>query len=132
MIENSFENGALQSFNNAHNEIHAFLCNYWSAVNEYYNNAWNLRPRESRLTHGVGIISMGYIMDAISYKLSNQWKIPPARIFKKELETLGGDISWTKGVWRFSKDMILPWDELQNNGRHIDLVTNYLIRKYRS
>jgi hypothetical protein len=27
--------------------------------------------------------------------------------------------------------MTIPWDEIQNMSRHIELVTDYLIRKYR-
>ena len=91
-----------------------------------------MKPRESRLTHGVGIVSLGYIMDAISYKLSDRWSTPPTNIFLKELALLGDNIAWTEGTWKFSNKMMLPWNELQNTTRHIELVTNFLIRRYRN
>ena len=131
MIENSFENGALAKFGDSYSDIHKFLSNYWKAVQQQYGYAWDMKPRESRLTHGVGIVSLGYIMDAISYKLSDRWSTPPTSIFLKELALLGDDIAWTEGTWKFSNKMMLPWNELQNTTRHIELVTNFLIRRYR-
>jgi len=131
MIENSFENGALQTFNNSYHETHKILCNFWGAVKVYYSKAWDLKPKDSRLTHGVGIISMGYIMDAVCYKLKGRWKIPPKNAFIDEIDILGHQIAWTQGVWVFSKEMRMPWNELQNTTRHTELVTNYLIRIYK-
>lgn len=131
MIENSMSNGILSKFGESIERPARLLWNYWTTVREYYEMAWVLPPRRSRLTHGVGIISMGYIMDAIAYKLSPRWDTPPVTTITKELRVLGKDIPWTEGCWQFSKTMILPWNELQNTTRHIDLVTNYLIRKYR-
>lgn len=131
MIENSLENGALARFGESFTDIHKFLSNYWTAIQQVYTYAWDMKPKESRLTHGVGIVSMGYIMDAISYKLDDRWNTPPVHIFKSELQSLGMNIAWTEGSWKFSNEMIIPWNELQNTTRHIELVTNYLIRIYR-
>ncbi|MCP4611711.1 MAG: DGQHR domain-containing protein [Planctomycetes bacterium] len=132
MIENSSENGILYKFNGQGKRSFKILSNYWSAVKTYYKEAWNLPPRKSRLTHGVGIVSMGYLMDTISYRLSDRWEIPPTLIFLKELRILGADLPWTGGSWRFGKEILLPWDAIQNTNRHIDLVTNFLIRLYSS
>lgn len=92
----------------------------------------DLPPRKSRLTHGVGIVSMGYLMDTISYKLSDRWEVPPAAVFLKELRILGVDLPWTRGSWRFGKEIVMPWDAIQNTTKHIDLVANFLIRLYSS
>ena len=132
MIENSSENGVLYQFNGEGVRAYKLLSNFWSAVASLYEEAWNLSPKESRLTHGTGIVSMGYLMDTISYKLSGRWDIPPKQSFLKELRLLGTDIPWTKGHWSFSKDTILPWNGIQNTSKDIDRVTNYLIRKYKA
>jgi len=131
MIENSMTNGILSKFGESVERPVRVLWNYWTAVSTYYNTAWGLPPRRSRLTHGVGIISMGYMMDTIAYKLSPRWERPSVKNFTKELRILGKDIPWTDGCWQFSESMVVPWNELQNMTRHIDLVTNYLIRRYR-
>ena len=75
---------------------------------------------------------MGYIMDTIGYKLVRKGKVPTGDQFSKELRVLGKDVPWLEGVWRFSEHMIVPWDGVQNTNRDIDLVTNHLIRLYRS
>jgi DGQHR domain-containing protein len=132
MIENSMENGILNKYNDGVEEPLKILKNYWSAVKEYYDLAWSMPPKQSRLTHGAGIISMGYIMDSISFRLSEHWSVVPKQTFLKELDLLGREIPWTEGRWVFSNDMVLPWNEIQNTNKHIDLVANYLIRKYKS
>ena len=58
--------------------------------------------------------------------------MPTTDQFARELRVLGKDISWIDGVWHFSDEMIMPWSEIQNTGKHIDLVTNHLIRMYRN
>ena len=41
------------------------LCAYWGAVRDVFGDAWGKPPKKSRLMHGVGILSLGYVMDAI-------------------------------------------------------------------
>jgi len=131
MIENSSQNGVLFKFGEGKVRPVKLLKNYWSAVKRMYPDAWDLSPRFSRLTHGVGIVSMGYIMDAIAFKLRDRWEVPPEKEFYKELKTMG-KLPWTEGVWVFSDEMRCPWNGLQNTSAHIDVVTNYLIRRYRN
>ncbi|GAA4243143.1 hypothetical protein [Dactylosporangium darangshiense] len=52
------------------------LYNLWSAVEPTFPQAWNKPPRKSRLMHGAGIISMGYLMDAISHTRDGDEGIP--------------------------------------------------------
>jgi DGQHR domain-containing protein len=129
MIENGMTDGVLSRFNRKPKRL-SLLKNYWTAVSKIYPDAWGLPPKKSRLTHGVGIVSMGYLMDAIGYRILQGDVIPPKEAFQDELELLG-TIPWTEGVWHFGKDTILPWNGIQNTGQHIDMVTNYLIRVYR-
>ena len=48
-----------------HSGIWAVLQLYWSAVRETFPDAWGKPPTQSRLLHGVGIRSMGKLMDRI-------------------------------------------------------------------
>ena len=73
---------------------------------------------------------MGYLMDTIAYKKIKKGKIPETEKFQEELEFLDKKIPWTEGNWTFGKNLKMPWNEIQNTNRHIDLVTNYLLRKY--
>ncbi len=131
MIENSMENGILHKYSGGTKNPLKILNNFWSAVQSYYGNAWELPPKKSRLTHGVGIISMGYIMDAIAFKFNQEWNVVPRKVFFDELNAIGKDVPWVSGNWRFGTDMVLPWNEVQNNNKHINLVTNFLIRRYK-
>ena len=48
------------------------LMNFWSAVKDVFPEAWDKPPRRSRLMHGVGIVSLGFLMDAIFDRYSRQ------------------------------------------------------------
>jgi DGQHR domain-containing protein len=129
MIENSFENGALALYPKSEKEPLRILKTYWKAVAEIFPDAWDLPPRKSRLTHGVGIISMGYLMDAVVARMRLN-KIAFAIPFvKREIKKVG-DLPWCGGSWDFESDLILPWDQVQNTNLHINLVANFLIRVY--
>ena len=131
MIENSVDNGILARYPKTPGRQAKVLIQYWTAVKNVFPDAWHLPPRESRLTHGAGIISMGFLMDAIAFRLKQTGKNLSADYFRTELKPLVSQLPWTKGSWELAPDMSIPWKEIQNTGRHIDLVTNYLIRNYR-
>ena len=131
MIENSMENGVLNKYIKGEKKIFKILHNFWSAVKSYYGSAWELPPKKSRLTHGVGIISMGYIMDTMAFRFDQEWEVVPKQVFLDELKLVGKEIPWTNGNWRLGPNMILPWNEVQNTNKHINLITNFIIRKYK-
>jgi DGQHR domain-containing protein len=131
MIENSMKNGTLSVSPEGVERAIRILKNYWTAVQERYADAWVLSPRESRLTHGVGIVGMGYLMDTVAQTLSGQWDVVPSAKFLQELKLLGDDLPWKNGVWAFDREHHIPWNELQNASRHIELVANFLIRRYK-
>jgi hypothetical protein len=131
MIENSMNNGALGPLGGSEDRCFRVLCNYWGAVSQQFQSAWVLAPRQSRLTHGVGIIGMGYLMDTIAHGLSERWDVSPLHAFLAEVRRLGNDLPWVGGCWDFEGGMRLPWNEVQNNTRHVEVVANYLIRRYR-
>ena len=99
-------------------------------VSQVYPQAWQLPSKKSCLTHGAGIVSMGYLMDAIAYRISRENSLTSQPEFETELRRLD-PIPWTEGSWQFAAQMIMLWNAIQNIGPHIDLVTNYLIRNYR-
>src|SRR5829696_2618220 len=75
MLENSLSDGVLYRFRYVDdgpgdvNSMLAILCNFWGAVSEVFQTAWNLPARQSRLVHGAGIVGMGFLMDAIAERL---------------------------------------------------------------
>ena len=136
MVENSLNDGALYKFKtfketDASNALSVSLLNtYWSAVKLVFHDSWGLRPDKSRLSHGVGIISLGYLMDAICDKYRTL-EIPPFEIFKAELESLRPLCAWNSGEWRFGGELIRPWNDLQNISKDIELVSNFLLLRFR-
>ena len=131
MLENSMRDGILYRFQKNQIKMIALLHNFWLAVRSFYPEAWGVGPRKSRLTHGVGIVSMGYLMDTVAYRLIRDETVPTVEEFKREIKILGRSLPWMDGVWHFSDNLILPWNELQNTSRHIDILSNHLIRIYR-
>jgi DGQHR domain-containing protein len=140
MVESSLSDGALYRFRDpltgdgALEPILAILNNYWTAVRDVFDHAWGLPPRRSRLMHGVGITSMGALMDTIS--AAHYWadgiEILDCGVFRDDLHEMNEKdvFRWTSGSWDFSSDHKRRWSELQNTGKDIRLLTDYLRVKY--
>ncbi|MFJ8224759.1 DGQHR domain-containing protein DpdB [Streptomyces griseus] len=106
--------------------IRQILVVYWTAVRDTFPDAWGLPATKSRLMHGVGIRSMGRLMDRV------MMAIDPAsphavELARAELALIAPHCRWTQGRW---PDLNTPWNELQNNPRHISTLSNYLLRIY--
>jgi DGQHR domain-containing protein len=136
MIENSLQDGALyQHWDPAEGggDVKAMidiLNAFWAAVAEVFPEAWNQGPRKSRLVHGVGVVSLGLVMDAICDRM--RLTGPPSQAaFAGDLEPLAEVCSWTSGYWDFGPDKVRKWNELQNTGKDIQLLANYLLVEYR-
>jgi DGQHR domain-containing protein len=136
MLAISIEDGALYQWfdpDSGTGDTDAMLTllkRYWAAVGDVFPEAWNSSPRRSRLVHGVGILSLGCLMDEISYELREEG-IPSARLYAEHLRQVASDCHWTDGVWQFSGDDVRRWNELQNTPSDIRLLTDHLIRLYR-
>jgi DGQHR domain-containing protein len=136
MLENSINDGALYRFKARTNgevdteRMLELLFNFWEAVRTVFSDAWYLPPAKSRLTHGVGIMSMGHLMDAISDRFRNSC-LPTAAQFAKDLEPLKPLCSWTTGYWDFGPGTQRKWNEVQNTSKDIQMVANYLLIKYK-
>ncbi len=138
MLENSLSDGALYRFRgigvDEENETDAMLellRNYWSAVARVFEDAWGIPPRRSRLMHGAGIVSLGFVMDAIADRHRDQ-RIPSSEAFEQDLRPLKEVCSWTAGYWNFGPAAQVRWNELQNTSKHIQTLTNFLIMNYKN
>ena len=129
MTENSLTDGVLYCYEDIEDQLYV-LKEFWKAVENVWPNAWGQAPRLSRLMHGAGVVSMGFIMDTIADHHSEKQTIT-ARMFEKDLRPLEDLCSWTDGHWDFGKDNKLKWNELQNVPRHIQILSNYLLIQYR-
>ena len=65
-----------------------------------FPEAWDESPRRSRLVHGVGIMSLGTLMDEMSWNLSGS-QIPTAEEFAGELQLIADQCHWMGGSWKF-------------------------------
>jgi hypothetical protein len=107
--------------------IWAILHTYWTAVKETFPDAWGKPPHHSRLMHGIGLRSMGKLMDRIMGSVDLREKSAP-KFVRKELELIADLCRWTEGEWDSMGG--LAWNELQNVHKHHSMVSNFLIRSY--
>ncbi|NBX69430.1 MAG: DGQHR domain-containing protein [Proteobacteria bacterium] len=136
MLENSLNDGILYRYKTFEKtdfvvkKCSSLLLNFWGSVAKTFPAAWGLKPDKSRLTHGVGIVSMGYIMDTISDKYRNI-DIPSEEIFLGELSVIKDKCAWTTGEWFFTSTNRKSWNDLQNITKDIELISNYLLSFYK-
>lgn len=110
-----------------HHTIWHLLVSYWTAVKQTFPDAWGLPPSRSRLMHGIGIRSMGKLMDRIVSSGSASHG-DPVNDFKRELSHVAPYCRWNAGVWEELGG--IRFNDLQNVPKHLSILTNYLIRKY--
>jgi DGQHR domain-containing protein len=137
MLENSLSDGALCTFRDAatgagdEEKMMVVLVDFWAAVRDVFTEAWDKPPRQSRLMHGVGIISLGFIMDAIFDRYSRK-RVPGTTDFAHDLAEMREVCRWTSGFWDFGPGAQRKWNELQNTTRDIQFLTNYLLCEYKA
>jgi len=133
MIENSLSDGALYYLRSPmtgtgdNQPMLGMLKDFWQAVARVFPAAWGLPSRRSRLMHGVGVASMGFLMDAITERYLPK-RFPTVNEYARELEGLAPQCRWTFGTWDFSSPR--RWNEVQNTPRDIQLVADYLLSQY--
>jgi DGQHR domain-containing protein len=135
MVENSLTDGALYQFRNSltgdgdAEVMLGMLRNFWVSVRDVFPDAWGLPPRRSRLMHGVGIVSLGFLMDAIADRHS-RGDVPSASNFSAGLGFIHDVCRWTEGTWDFGHGYQRRWNDLQNTPRDIQLLADFLLAKY--
>lgn len=136
MLEHSLSDGALYRFRQADGtgDIEAMLDllkAYWAAVSLVFKDAWELPPNRSRLVHGAGIVSMGFIMDAIADRHHENQALA-IKDFRDDLDGLARFCRWTNGYWDFGGNITRKWNEIQNTTKDIRLLANHLLLQYRT
>ncbi|GAC86128.1 hypothetical protein GP2_055_00070 [Gordonia paraffinivorans NBRC 108238] len=135
MIENSLFEGALYRYRDPidgsgdEDAMIAHLEMFWSIVRDTWPEDWELPPRKTRLTHGVGIQSLGYVLDALTdgYHVNH---LDRSEIERK-VKAISKVAAWSGGQWELAPDDVRKWNGLQNTPNDIKLLTNLLLRAVR-
>ncbi|WP_026424279.1 DGQHR domain-containing protein DpdB, partial [Actinokineospora inagensis] len=129
MIENSITNGALHQYRDPTtgagdlDRITTHLTTWWTAVRDTWPAEWALPPRLSRLTHGVGIVALGYAMDLLTDDHHVDTLDPT--VLRGRLAELVPHTAWTRGEWQF-RDGARRWNSIQNTTHDISALTAFL------
>jgi DGQHR domain-containing protein len=137
MIENSLGDGILYVINQTFGQSEEgtrmmlqVLNVFWKAVSLTFATAWQLTPAKSRLTHGAGIIAMGFIMDAIANRHEDNTELA-ITAYQADIEKLIPICRWTHGYWEFGPSDQRKWNEIQNTPTDIRILSNYLLAQYK-
>jgi DGQHR domain-containing protein len=106
--------------------IRRVLFLYWTCVRDTFPAAWGRSPAESRLMHGTGIRAMGRLMDRIMANVDLHDEHAEKHVLD-DLDVIASHCRWTEGRW---DSLDLQWDEVQNVPRHLNEISNHLIRLY--
>jgi DGQHR domain-containing protein len=133
MLETSITDGALYRFRDPvtgggdTEAMLELLFDFWEAVASVWPDAWGLPPRKSRLSHGAGIVALGYVLDAIVDHRAKDDSMPDCDTFAADLRLIEPYCRWTSGTWEFG----MAWDEIQVVPAHITALTDFLLGVYR-
>ncbi len=137
MLENSLSDGVLHRYRRLNDDggdvekMLYVLQGFWGAVRDVFEDAWGLPPKRSRLMHGAGIVSLGFVMDAIAERHRVKGAPSPSD-FEADLAPLRDVCRWTDGYWDFGPGHQRKWNEIQNTSKDIQLLANYLLVQYKS
>lgn len=135
-LENSLSDGLLYRLRSGHGDddvepMLGALYNFWGATREVFAEAWGLPPKRSRLMHGAGVVSLGFVMDAIAERHRSR-DFPALKQFRDDLKPLKSVCRWTDGYWDFGPGQQRKWSEIQNTSKDIQLLSNYLLVQYKN
>ena len=129
LIMNSLADGACRELLRGDQGIEncfALVSGFFRAVQLTFPEAWfDHTPKTSRLTHGAGIVAMGYVMEFLYFRDNAK----TAEEFEHGLVPLKGRLPWTSGEWQFDENETRPWNGIQNLHRDIQLLASYLTRE---
>ncbi|MCO6440219.1 MAG: DGQHR domain-containing protein [Nitrococcus mobilis] len=131
VIMNSASDGALREFSRDEDGFEKglrLISNFFAAVQNVYDYAWKgHKPKTSRLVHGAGIISMGYVMEYLHARIGafNEEEFTPY------LKCLEPHTAWTRGVWEFGSGLTRPWNDIQNIPKDYMQLTQLLLAQLR-
>lgn len=126
LVMNSASDGAIREliqFEDREDRAVDIVDQFFEAVASVFGGEWvGMSPRVSRIRHGAGIVSMGFVMDLL-YASQGATK---ADQFREGLILLKPYTAWTSGTWKID-DAVLPWNNIQNTPSDIDMLTRYLV-----
>jgi DGQHR domain-containing protein len=128
VIMNSLSDGALRLYAGEDHMLlqHgvAMMSEYYHAVQHVFADDWTGKtPKTSRLVHGTGIISLGYVMDF----LNGTTGAVSRDEFARGLRLLKGKTAWSDGEWQFGSER-RRWNGLQNVPSDVRQLTLYLVQ----
>ena len=123
----SLSDGALSPWRDDTTELlntgFALIANFFAAVREVFAEDWDDQtPKTSRLVHGVGLVALGFVMDALVFDRKSRTR----EDFLSGMSPLVGRTAWRSGSWEFS-DQIRPWNSLQNTSADYQLLAMHLV-----
>lgn len=126
LVMNSAAHGAIRhliTYEDREDRAFALINEFFAAVSRVFGGEWTgMSPRHSRLRHGAGIVSMGFVMDLL---YANQ-EATTAGAFAAGLQLMKPYTAWTSGAWKMA-DCEVPWNDIQNTPNDIDLLTRHLV-----
>lgn len=123
----SLSDGALATWRDDTTQLlgpgYALVANFFSAVRHLFADDWEEQtPKTSRLVHGVGLVALGYVMDALVFDRDAHSRDD----FVAGLMPLVGRTAWHQGDWEFS-DQVRRWNTLQNTSADYQLLAMHLV-----
>jgi len=133
-LQNSLSDGVLYRIRMVEGDqsmavMRQVLFDFWRAVEATWPELWELKPRQSRLLHGAGVVTLGYLMDAIADQC-RQGAWPDQELFASHLAAIKPHCRWNEGYWDFGGEIRRKWNEVQNTSKDVNLLANHLTRKY--
>ena len=136
-MENSISDGALYSVPllatraepTLDGDAAPLLKDYWTAVSQVFRERGTKPPRRSRLTHGLGIVSLGY-PDGRDRRLL-RWRCSPTSSTSSSTSSWWRRCAWTGGYWQLGPYR-RNWNDLQNTPRDVQVIADHLLTAYRA
>lgn len=132
MIEASLYEGALYQYRDPETgvgDVESMLLHlkvFWEVVRTTWPEAWELPPRESRLTHGAGIRALGHLMDSWTEDTSVA-DLDKSRLGER-LAAMKPRTAWTSGVWDLRDGETRRWNSWQNTPNDVMGLSTQLRR----
>lgn len=130
LLINSLQNGALRTAAPDDKKLdgaYDLVNDFFAAVRRKFERDWDGHTaKTSRLLHGAGIVSMGYVMDELCIRERARTR----RSFEAGLQALVGRTHWTSGEWNFGSER-RPWNSIQNTKADYRLLSHHLVRLVR-
>ena len=127
VIMNSLNDGIMREFirrDCGEEKCFTIISEFYRAVQRVFREAWiDHTPKTSRLVHGAGIVSLGYVMEVLALLDAAQ----TSSEFAKGLAALDGETAWTSGEWDFGNGDRRHWKAIQNVNRDIVMLAQHLI-----